>query len=346
MSGEAGRIFDLAFERAWFGDVDGAIALYREFLAGNGPDPGVEMCLGQFLLLKGDFLQGFILNERRPQNDLPAPCWRGQPIDGKRIFIRGEQGFGDNIQFIRYAGLVAARGAIVEVGCPAGLGRLLSTVPGVSRVIEPGMSMDVPDLAVSLMSLPYVFGTRKDTIPAQVPYIRPDPGLVADWRRVLGAHGGLKVGLVWGGDTRPSYDWRRSPGLEPYLRLLEVPGVTFFSLQKGGAAQALEGRTMPANFVDLGPALDSFDATAAVMEGLDLVISSCTSCAHLAGALARPVWVVLSGLPDWRWLLTRDDSPWYPTARLFRAAPGGAEWGDVLDRVKAELRLAAAKFSI
>lgn len=330
-----------AFELAVAGDIDGAIRAYRGIVESGSSDPLLRMSLGQLLMLKGDFVRGLPLNEKRPQPDLCAPRWRGQPLAGKLILLHGEQGIGDNLQFVRYAAVLAQRGGRVLVGCPAGLGRLLSTTPGVSAVVEPGGSAEPPDLAIPMMSLPYVLGTKVETIPASVPYLRPDSDLADRWRRRLGGHAGLKVGLVWGGNPDVPYDWRRSPGLDPYMRLLEVPGVTFFSLQKGGAAHALEGRRMPANFVDLGPELNSFDDTAAVMEGLDLVISSCTSCAHLAGALARPVWVVLSGFPDWRWLLDRDDSPWYPTARLFRAPPGPAEWGGVLGRVAESLRRAA-----
>ncbi|CUW41758.1 Putative TPR repeat-containing protein [Magnetospirillum sp. XM-1] len=323
-----------AFQRIEAGDLAGAMDIYRA--AQGGGDPRVKMCLGQMLLLHGDYRRGLPLAEYRPQPEFHGPRWRGQRLAGETVLMRGEQGFGDNIQFVRYGALLAARGARVVVGSPAGLGALLSTVPGVAQAVEPGQAMEPPDFQVPMMSLPHVFGTTLQTIPADIPYLRADCGLAAQWRERLGAYGGLKVGVVWGGNPEAPYDGRRSPGLAPYLALLDVPGVTFFSLQKGPAALQLEGRSMPGNFVDLGPQLSDFSQTAAVMESLDLVISSCTSPAHLAGALGRPVWVVLSSFPDWRWLLDRDDSPWYPTARLFRAAHAEG-WQGVLGRVRQAL---------
>lgn len=305
--------------------------IYRA--AQGGGDPFVKMCLGQMLLLHGDYRRGLPLAEYRPQPDLRAVRWRGQPLAGETVLIRGEQGFGDNIQFVRYAAPLATRGARVVVGSPAGLGALLATAPGVSCVVEPGQGLAPPDFEVPMMSLPHIFGTTLRTIPAPIPYLTADPGLVAAWRDRLSSYPGLKVGLVWGGNPAAPYDSRRSPGLAPYLALLDVPGVTFFSLQKGPPAAQMEGARLATNFVDLGPELVDFSQTAAAMESLDLIISSCTSPAHLAGALGRPVWVVLASFPDWRWLLERDDSPWYPSARLFRAAHG-EDWGRVLGRVR------------
>ncbi|ARJ64638.1 hypothetical protein WV31_02595 [Magnetospirillum sp. ME-1] len=323
-----------AFQRIEAGDLAGAMDVYRA--AQGGGDPRVKMCLGQMLLLHGDYRRGLPLAEYRPQPDINGPRWRGQRLNGETVLMRGEQGFGDNIQFVRYAALLAARGARVVVGSPTGLGALLSTAPGVAAAIEPGQAMEAPDFQVPMMSLPHVFGTTLQTIPADIPYLRAESGLVAQWRERLAAYCGLKVGLVWGGNPEAPYDGRRSPGLAPYLGLLDVPGVTFFSLQKGPAAAQLEGRRLPGHFVDLGPHLTDFSQTAAAMEALDLVISSCTSPAHLAGALGRAVWVVLSSFPDWRWLLQREDSPWYPTARLFRAAHGEG-WPGVLGRVRQAL---------
>jgi len=324
-----------AFERIEAGDLAGAMAIYRA-AQGLG-DPRVKMCLGQLLLLQGDYRRGLPLAEYRPQPDIAGRRWRGQPLAGETVLIRGEQGFGDNIQFVRYAAPLAARGARVVVGCSAGLGGLLATVPGVSAVVETGHAMAPPDFEVPMISLPYLFGTTLQTIPADIPYLTADSGLVASWRNRLAAYSGLKVGLVWGGNSEVDYDWRRSPGLDPYLALLDVPGATFFSLQKGPAAAQLAGRSLPGRMIDLGPDLTDFGQTAAAMEALDLVVSSCTSPAHLAGALGRPVWVVLGAFPDWRWLLDRDDSPWYPSARLFRAGRGEG-WGPVLGRLRDALR--------
>lgn len=325
-----------AFARIEAGDLDGAVDIYRRAVVA-GDDPCVKMCLGQLYLLRGDYRRGFPLNEYRPMPDFQGRRWRGQPLAGETVLVRGEQGFGDNFQFVRFAEPLAARGARVAVGCPAGLGSLLSTVRGVSQVVEAGQGMAVPpDYEVPMMSLPLLFGTTLATIPAAVPYLHADAGLVAAWRERLRPYSGLKVGLVWGGNPDAPYDGRRSPGLDPYRVLLDLPGVTFFSLQKGPAAAALAELPLPPNLVDLGPELGDFSQTAAAMENLDLVISSCTSPAHLAGALGRPVWVVLAPFPDWRWLLARDDSPWYPTARLFRA-DWQEGWMPVLGRVRAAL---------
>jgi hypothetical protein len=324
----------LAFEKIEAGDLAGAMAVYRA-AQGSG-DRAVKMCLGQMLLLHGDYRRGLPLAEYRPQPEMGGPRWRGQRLSGETVLIRGEQGLGDNIQFVRYAALLAARGARVVVGCPAGLGRLLGTAPGVAAVVEPGQGMAPPDFEVPMMSLPNIFGTTLQTIPASIPYLTPRADLVEAWRARLAPHDGLKVGVVWGGNPEVAYDGRRSPGLDPYLALLDVPGVSVFSLQKGPAAGQMAGRNLSGRLVDLGPDLVDFDQTAAAMEAMDLVISSCTSPAHLAGALGRPVWVVLAAFPDWRWLLDRDDSPWYPSARLFRAGRGEG-WGPVLGRVRAAL---------
>lgn len=335
-----GDPFAEAFARIQAGDLAGAAAIYRQAVeAGGESAPLLRMSLGQLLLLQGDYRRGLPLNEHRPLAPVSGLRWRGQPLKGETVLVVGEQGFGDNIQFVRYAEPLARRGARVVVGCPPGLGRLLSSVPGVAQAVEPGQVVASPDSMVHMMSLPYLFGTTLQTIPAPIPYLTPDPVTVEAWRTRLTPYGGLKVGLVWGGNPEASYDWRRSPGLAPYLQLLDLPGITFFSLQKGPAAAALAGRAMPANFIDLGPELTDFDQTAAAMQALDLVISSCTSPAHLAGALGRPVWVVLAAFPDWRWLLDREDSPWYPTARLFRARPGEG-WDEALGRVRAALAAA------
>lgn len=333
--------FAAAFARIEAGDLDGAEEVYRQAVRDGAQDPLLRMCLGQLLMLRGDYRRGLPLNEFRPLSPVAGTRWRGQPLKGETVLILGEQGFGDNIQFVRYAEPLARRGARVVVGCQPGIGRLLSTAPGVSQVVESGQGMDPPDLVIPLMSLPYVFGTTVPTIPARIPYLTAEPAAAAAWRERLSPYAGLKVGLVWGGNPEAAYDGRRSPGLDPYLGLLDLPGVTFFGLQKGPAAAALAGRSMPANFVDLGPELHDFDQSAAVMESLDLVISSCTSPAHLAGALGRPVWVVLASFPDWRWMLEREDSPWYPTARLFRAGRGEG-WDPVLGRVRAALAALSA----
>lgn len=324
--------YERAYRLAEAGDLNGAGEIYAQVLAAQPGDQYASTFLAQLLLLKGDYGRGLSLHEKRPLPHLPARRWHGEPLRGGTLFVHGEQGIGDNIQFVRYASLAARRVARVVVGCPPGLGRLIATVPGVAAAIEPGQAMEPPDRAVPILSLPYLMGTRLGAVPAPVPYLAPLPDKVEAWRQRLTPYPGLKVGLVWAGNAQATYDYRRSPGLDPYRQLLDLPGASFFSLQKGDGAACLASGA-PAGLVDLGPMIEDFDDTAAVMANLDLVVSSCTSPAHLAGALGRPVWVVLAAFPDWRWLLERLDSPWYPTARLFRRAHD-AGWDEVLGRVR------------
>lgn len=323
-----------AFRLAEGGDIPGAIRAYQSILDRAPGDETASTFLAQMLLMKGEFSRGWSLHERRPLPPLVARRWHGEPLRGRRIFVQGEQGFGDNLQFARYADPLARRGGQVILGCPAGLGRLLSTVPGVQSVVEAGDVLPPLDCAVPMLSLPYLMGTRPDSIPNAVPYLSPDPALMVSWGRRLSAHPGPRVGLVWAGNAQTVYDYRRSPGFSPYRQLLDLPGISFFSLQKGDGA--LAPGAAPPGLVDLGPEIASFDDTAAIMTHLDLVISSCTSPAHLAGALGRPLWVVLSSFPDWRWMLDREDSPWYPTARLFRQGRGEG-WDPLLGRIRQAL---------
>ena len=318
------------------GDFAAAIAIYRRLIARAPQDGELHNALGQLLLLTGDFAAGWEECEWRPQRALPLPRWRGEPLSGARILVHGEQGYGDNFQFVRYAAMVAGRGGRVVIGTRPGLKPLLATVPGVAEVVEPGEDVGDCRCQVPMLSLPHIFGTRLDSIPASVPYIVPDPERVARWRARLAPNIGLRVGLVWSGNTEAPYNSRRSPGLAALRPLLDCPGVAFFGLQMGGGRADLEGANLPPSFVDLGPELEDFSATAAAMMALDLVITPCTATAHLAGALGRPFWLMTSVAPDWRWLLARDDSPWYPTARLFRQ-PAAGDWATPVARIRAEL---------
>lgn len=327
---------ETAFALAQAGDLPGAVAIYRRLIAAAPADPQLHYALGQLLLLGGDFAAGWEECERRVQRAIPLPRWRGEPLDGAGILIHGEQGFGDNFQFVRYAALVARRGGKVAVATREGLRRLLATVPGVARVIEPGETIQGVAWQVPMLSLPYIFGTRIDSIPASVPYIFADPERVRAWRERLDKAAGLRVGLVWSGHTDALYNQRRSPGLVALRPLLDIQGIAFFGLQLGGGRAELAEVALPDSFTDLAPDLTSFDETAAAMTALDLVITPCTSTAHLAGALGRPVWIPLARFPDWRWLLDRDTSPWYPTARLFRQDAAG-DWSAPVARMGAAL---------
>ena len=304
-------------------------------------------------LLKGDFAQGWAEYEWRwrrkdappPRWNFPQPIWRGPDPSGRTILVHAEQGFGDMLQFVRYAPLLAGRGAKVIVECHPQLKSLLQGMKGVERVLAAPEPLPPFDLHAPLLSLPPAFGTTLETIPAEVPYLRADPDLVEAWRARLAADGGpstmLRVGLAWAGRSTYKADRDRSVSLSALAPLAEVKGVRFHSLQKGEPAR--QARTPPPgmNLVDLTDELKDFADTAALIANLDLVVSVDTAVVHLAGAMARPVWTLIPSVPDWRWLLDREDSPWYPTMRLFRQTARG-DWGGVVNRVAHELRNLAA----
>jgi hypothetical protein len=250
----------------------------------------------------------------------------GDPVAGKTVLLHAEQGYGDTLQFCRYAPLVAALGATVVLEVPLALKPLLGSLRGVSLLVAKGGVTPAFDLHCPLMSLPLAFATRLDTIPADVPYLQADPVRRQAWRQRLdevSAPGRCRVGLAWSGNPRHNNDENRSIRLEQLAPLYGLDA-TFVSLQplvreRDKACLAQSGIVNP------GAELTDFADTAALMDALDLVICVDTSVAHLAGALGRPLWVLLPRVPDWRWLLDRDDSPWYPTARLFRQDKPG-DW--------------------
>lgn len=335
---------------------DEAEAQCRHVIARDPNHAEAHTLLGTCLLLRGDLEPGFREYEWRTRladrqvapRGLPTPVWDGGPPEGRTILLHDEQGLGDGIQFVRYAPLLRGRGARVIVECDGLLVRLFATLPGVDEVV--GRSAPTPphDAHAALPSLPHRFGTTLATVPADVPYLHAEPERVEFWRRRLGprpAAARLRVGLVWAGNPDFKDDRRRSPGLDVLLPLLGVAGVAFFGLQKGAGRADLEGRDlerrgpMPGFFTDLGAEITDFADTAAIMANLDLVISSCTAPAHLAGALGRPVWTLLPDSADWRWLERGDTTPWYPTMRLFRqTAPG--DWASVVAEVRAALERA------
>ena len=295
------------------------------------------------LLMKGDYEKGWEEYEWRWQSatytatkrDFPEPRWDGAPLDGRTLLLHAEQGFGDTLQFVRYAVLAAERGGHVMVGCQPDLVRLLETLDGVDRVVT---GEDIPDFDchAPLMSLPGLFATTLDTIPAEIPYLRADGKLSKAWKKRIGDTPGLKVGLAWHGNPGQAVNRVRSCPPELFAPLAKIPGVSLFSLQK-------DSEDVPEGVTDLGGDLGDFADTAAAMSQLDLIISICTATAHLAGALGRPLWIPLAFAADWRWLQDRDDSPWYPTARLFRQSERGG-WQGVMTRIADALgRLAEGK---
>lgn len=270
-----------------------------------------------------------------PARGLAAPMWRGEKLAGRTLLIHAEQGLGDTIQFCRYP--FPSDGKVVFEVQPR-IARLIAggmNARGSGRpiVVRAGDPLPAFDLACPLMSLPALNRTTTATIPANVPYLAAEPDLVARWAPRLGRQG-FKVGIAWQGNPSRREDIGRSIGLRHYPPLAAIPGVRLISLQKDAGVEQLTGdmtvETLGEDF-DAGP--DGFIDTAAVMMNLDLVITSDTAVAHLAGALGRPVWVALRTVPDWRWMVERTDSPWYPTMRLFRQSARD-EWGPVFAAIK------------
>ena len=298
-------------------------------------------------LLRGDFVRGWEAYEWRwaqpnfGRRNFTQPRWDGSPLEGKTICIYAEQGLGDTLQFIRYAPLVQDRGGKVVFECQPALLRLLAGVGGVDHLVPIGSELPKFDVQVPLLSLPGIFRTNLDNIPNTGPYLQPDPKLVEPWRQKLRKVSGCRVGIVWQGNPGNPYDWVRSIPLDCFAKIAAVEGVQLISLQHGPGTKQL--RTVSGEFSvvdltnDLGDGCESFANIAAILPNLDLVISCDTAIAHLAGAIGSRVWLALPYVPDWRWLLGREDSPWYKGTRLFRQTTSG-NWGDVFDRLANGLR--------
>jgi tetratricopeptide (TPR) repeat protein len=258
------------------------------------------------------------------------PKWRSRGARGERVLVMNDHGLGDTIQFCRYLPMMAAAGAEPTFLCPPRLHRLLSVLPGVRLIAERPTSEDF-DAQIAVSSLPRAFATRLDSVPARVPYLAAEPERARRWATRIGAQG-FRIGVVWQGNPNPEADMARSAPLAAFAPLGALPGVRLISLQVGFSVEQLDALPGGMRVETLGPDLDAgpdaFLDTAAAMSGLDLVVTCDTSIAHLAGALARPTWVALKQDAEWRWLRDREDSPWYPTLRLFRQRRRG-EWGDV-----------------
>jgi Tfp pilus assembly protein PilF len=326
------------------GDASGAADSYRRAIAAQPDCAEAHFNHALLLLQAGDFARGWDEYEWRlklpelapfwPYQDRPR--WDGAALNGRRILLYAEQGFGDALQFVRYVPLVAARGGKVILSCPGKLAGLFASAQGVAEMHDAATPPPEFDVCCSLLSLPRLFGTTVQTIPAAVPYLRPRAEAVGHWRRRLGG-GGLKVGLFWSTESKNRMTPLRSLELETLAPLASAPGVVFYSLQRGAAAAQAKRPPRGMRLVDLAAELKDFADDAAVLESLDLVITINTSTAHLAGALGRPVWTLVHYPPDWRWLAGRDDTPWYPSMRLFLRAQDES-WDDVAARVGAALR--------
>jgi tetratricopeptide (TPR) repeat protein len=295
-------------------------------------------------LLTGGFERGWAQAEWRwksPSSGLvapnyPQPLWLGeQGIDGKTILLQSEQGYGDSIQFCRYVPLVAARGARVILQVEEPLRQLMSGLAGVSQCISKDAALPAFDLHCPLLSLPLAFGTRLETIPSAPSYLSV-PAQARDWRPQLGPHQRPRIGLAWSGNPQHQRDAERSIAFAGLSPLFDVPA-TFVSLQRDVRSRDQAALQAHSDILNLGPSMANFADAAALVSQLDLVVAVDTGIAHLAAALGRPVWMMLPFVPDWRWLLDRDDTPWYPTMRLFRQ-PARGDWGDVVARIATALR--------
>jgi Tfp pilus assembly protein PilF len=338
------------------GRLDEAIRSYQAALAINPNAADAHLNLGRALLQLGDFEAGWSNHEWRWQTkdkkfeprSFSQPPWDGRPLQGKTLLVHAEQGLGDTLQFVRYAPLVRQRGCQVILECQKPLRTLLSRCPGIDQLVTRGNELPPFDFHVPLLSLPHLLGSRAGNIPVDVPYLFARDDLIDHWRDCLNDCAGFKVGICWQGSPTFRDDRQRSFALAHFAALADVPGVQLISLQKGAGTEQLAGVGFAVTTLgaDLDDANGAFMDTAAVMKNLDLVVTSDTAVAHLAGALGVPVWVALAKVPDWRWLLDRDDSPWYPTMRLFRQATAG-EWGWVFRRMAEALRgrLAAGRKS-
>ncbi len=327
-----------------------AIAHYEKAISIRYEFPDAHFNLGMALLQAGELRRGFNESEWRWKTKnftpfvCPQPLWDGSDIQGKTILIYTEQGSGDAIQFIRYIPLLAQRGCRIILVCIADLIPLFATIPGIDRIIPPGdVSTSEFQVYAPLMSLPHILGTTLETIPSQIPYLKvpgnenlgnnssfPIP-------HFLFPNSQLKVGIVWAGSPTHKNDCHRSCQLNDLLPILNIPNVAFYSLQKVLKPEDL-AKLQEFNVQNLSPYLGNYADTARAIASLDLIISVDTSVVHLAGALGKPVWNLLCYSPDWRWMLERSDSPWYPTMQLFRQSQVD-DWAGVCDRVVAALKV-------
>ena len=309
-----------------------ALPCYEQAAIHQPDDAAIRDSLAEALLAVGDMRRGwqeFEWRRKKPDYAIFAePSWDGQPTE-KTVLVHAEQGLGDTLQFCRFVPLAAARARVVFAG-PTALAQLLIGLRGMAAFVE-REPLPPFDLQIPLMSLPYVLGVAEQTLPGPIPYLQADEAAVAEWRTRLDGPPGLRVGLVWAGNPKFPNDRRRSVPFSTLAPLLAVPGVSFVSLQKGPAAADHAGTLQ-----DPTALLEDFADTAALIAALDLVISVDTAVLHLAGALGRPVWLLNRADTCWRWMLQREDSPWYPDLRIFRQTTPGS-WQPVIEEVAHEL---------
>jgi len=322
------------------GQDEEAIAAFRRAVACAPSEFAPHFHLATALLRCGQWQEGWEEYEWRWQNsEMPKPRsfskprWSGQDLKGKSILLHTEQGLGDTIQFLRYVPLLAVRGANVILEVQPELKKIAERLAGVSCLVEQGQPLPLFGFHCPLLSLPLVFKTTVDSVPAEIPYLFPDPRQLDFWKNRLSISAPiLKVALVWAGNHLHKKDRNRSIALSQFAPLAAVEGLQFYSLQKGEPAAQAANPPAGMRLIDWTNELVDFSDTAALIAHLDLVISVDTAVAHLAGAMGKPVCLLIPFMSDWRWLRNRDDSPWYPTMRLFRQSTAG-DWAGVIRRV-------------
>jgi FkbM family methyltransferase len=347
---------DPAFPNAWFNlshtlkaqnRPAEATHAARQAIAHRPDSPEYHFHLAHLLLSQGNFQEGWAEYDWRwalpdfawltaTHGSFPQPQWTGEDISNKTILIYTEQGLGDVIQFARYLPLVVRRAAKVIVAAHPPLHRILATIGGITIIPIHQTQLPEFDVHCPLLSLPRAFATTLDTIPAEVPYLHPDPTECGRWtNRIAGIN--KHVGIVWAGNPATKRDRFRSPGFASIAPLLNLPGIDFVILQVGPGRSDLDTADLPPNVIDLGREVTDLADTAAIMSGLDLMISSCTGPLHLAGALGVPTWAIIPFAPYFPWLLDRSDSPWYPSMQLYRQDQPGQDWSSTMTRIAGDL---------
>ena len=347
MPDNADVLTNLAVTLHFAGRFDEASAYIERAVAIDPESHQAHFNFAALLLLRGDYARGWREYEHRwhvaehKKSQYRQPQWEGEDLAGKTILLQSEQGFGDSIQCMRYVPAIATRAGRVLLRIEPGLVRLAASLPSNPVILPPNAAIPPFDVWCPMLSLPRILGTLPHTIPADIPYLHPRAALAERWQRRLADLRGLRVGLVWAGNEKHGNDFRRSIPFRLLAPIFATAGVSLVSLQIGTRTADLA--TLPAGAVtDLAPELRDFAETAGAIANLDLVIAVDTAVAHVAGAMGKPVWLMLPLCPDWRWLLDRDDdSPWYPSLRLYRQRTLG-DWAGVIARVAADLGALAA----
>jgi tetratricopeptide (TPR) repeat protein len=343
LSPDSAQILSNLATALWDGGfIDEAIDCFRRAMQLNPELTAVRVNHAYLTLLTGDFQNGWREFEWRfTAGDIVArqfqqAQWKGQPLHGKTILLHAEQGLGDTIQFVRYGPLVKRLGGTVVVECQKPLVKLLATTAGIDRLIGCGDELPSFDFQIPLLSMPGIFRSELETIPANTPYLFTDPELCEYWRNRLSSVEGFRIGINWHGRAGRRESLRRDIPMTFFASLANLPGVSLISLQQNAGRDQWQQTMGSLPIVHPGDDFDTahgaFMDTAAIMMNVDLVITSDTSVAHVAGALGVPVWVALPFMPNWRWLLDRTDNPWYPTMRLFRQSSPG-DWEGVMAEV-------------